>query len=101
MRTRFDDATLIVHADAGPAVLEHHSIIVENTRVAAVGPTGELARQPVDETIDASRYLIVPGFINTHHHLFQTLTRGLKPVQSSTLFQWLTGLYQRWQHVDF
>ncbi len=101
MRTRYHDATVIVHTATGSAVRLHHSIIVDDTRVAAIGAADELARQPVDEAVDASRLLIVPGFVNTHHHLFQTLTRGLRPVQTATLFQWLTALYQRWQHVDF
>ncbi len=101
MRTRYHDATLIVHEGGRPVVREHQSIVVEGTQIAAVGSAAELARLAVDETVDSSRYLIIPGLINTHHHLFQSLTRGLKAVQSAKLFDWLTGLYQRWQHVDF
>ena len=50
--------------------------------------------------IDGSSYLIAPGFINTHHHLFQSLTRCLPTVQAAPLFDWLTSLYERWRAVD-
>lgn len=101
MRTKLHDATLIHHAPTGPAVLEHHSVIIDGTRIVALGPATTLADAPVEQTLDARRWLIVPGFINTHHHLFQSLTRGLRPVQSAKLFDWLVQLYQRWQYLDF
>ena len=50
--------------------------------------------------IDGSCYLVTPGFINTHHHLFQSLTRCLPRVQAAPLFDWLTVLYERWRAVD-
>lgn len=55
----------------------------------------------VDEVIDASKHLVIPGLVNTHHHLYQSLTRGLKCVQDAPLFGWLTALYQRWKDIDF
>ncbi len=55
----------------------------------------------VDEVLDASGHLVVPGLVNTHHHLFQSLTRGLKAVQDRPLFEWLTGLYARWRRIDY
>ncbi len=101
MTTRLHDATLIVQRDRRPVILEHHSIVWDGPWITAVGPAPELVGLPVDDAIDASRHLVIPGFINTHHHLFQSLTRGLRPVQSAGLFDWLTNLYQRWQNVDF
>jgi len=55
----------------------------------------------VDEVIDASKHLVIPGLVNTHHHLYQSLTRGLKCVQEAPLFGWLTALYQRWKNLDY
>jgi len=47
--------------------------------------------------IPGDRMLVVPGLVNTHHHLYQSLTRCLPAVQNAGLFQWLTTLYDRWQ----
>lgn len=53
------------------------------------------------DSYDASNHIVIPGLINTHHHLYQSLTRGLKSVQDAPLFGWLTQLYQRWRSIDF
>ena len=47
----------------------------------------------VDETIDLSGFLLCPGFINTHHHMYQSLTRAVPAAQDATLFGWLKPLY--------
>jgi cytosine/adenosine deaminase-related metal-dependent hydrolase len=44
--------------------------------------------------------LVTPGLVNTHHHLYQNLTRSFRPVVNGTLFEWLTGLYPRWARLD-
>jgi cytosine/adenosine deaminase-related metal-dependent hydrolase len=44
--------------------------------------------------------VVVPGFINTHHHFFQTLTRNLPAVQNAKLFDWLLYLYEIWKNLD-
>jgi cytosine/adenosine deaminase-related metal-dependent hydrolase len=57
----------------------------------------------VDDTvdvIDASRTVVVPGFVNTHHHFFQTLTRALPQAQNAKLFDWLVYHYEVWKHID-
>ena len=48
------------------------------------------------EVIDASGFLVTPGLVNTHHHLFQTLTRAVPGAQDSLLFGWLQRLYPIW-----
>ncbi len=53
-----------------------------------------------DRVIDCATCVVVPGFVNTHHHFFQTLTRNLPAVQNAELFDWLTYLYTIWQHLD-
>lgn len=52
------------------------------------------------QVIDCSGLICLPGFVNTHHHLYQTLFRGIREVQEMPLFPWLKGLYQFWQHLD-
>ena len=53
-----------------------------------------------ERVIDCSRHVVVPGFVNTHHHFYQVLTRNLPAVQNAKLFTWLTYLYQVWKFVD-
>ena len=50
--------------------------------------------------IDASRCVVVPGFVNTHHHFYQILTRNVPAVQNAKLFKWLVYLYEVWKHID-
>ncbi len=78
--------------------LENAYLTVEDNVITYVGgkePTGKF-----DETIDASNMLIMPGFVNTHHHLYQSLTRNVRKVQNSKLFDWLVNLYEIWKAID-
>lgn len=50
--------------------------------------------------LDCSTLVVVPGFVNTHHHFYQTLTRNLPQVQDAKLFDWLVYLYEVWKYVD-
>ncbi len=52
------------------------------------------------EPIDCSSKLVIPGLVNSHHHLCQTLTRNLPQVQNKKLFDWLTTLYEIWKFLD-
>jgi cytosine/adenosine deaminase-related metal-dependent hydrolase len=61
------------------------------------------AKQTLDEeidVIDCSHMVVLPGFVNTHHHFYQTLTRNLKAVQNAKLFDWLVCLYEVWKGID-
>ncbi len=69
--------------------------------VEQVGPTAELLRAypeyaEADRVIDARGMIVLPGLVNTHHHLYQTLTRAVPAAQDATLFQWLKTLYPIW-----
>jgi cytosine/adenosine deaminase-related metal-dependent hydrolase len=50
--------------------------------------------------IDCSTCVVIPGFVNTHHHFYQTLTRNLPAVQNAELFDWLAYLYEIWKYLD-
>ncbi|MDT4941302.1 MAG: 8-oxoguanine deaminase [Pseudonocardiales bacterium] len=72
-------------------------VVVDGNRIAAVG-AGVAAAVPGATVIDAAGCLATPGLVNTHHHLYQWLTRGLAP--DATLFEWLTTLYPIWARID-
>ena len=71
-------------------------LLVRDRQVAAIG---EKIDAPGARIIDASACLIIPGLINTHHHLYQTLQRNIPAVQNAELFDWLKTLYRVWQHL--
>lgn len=53
-----------------------------------------------DEAIDGSGLVAIPGLVNTHHHLYQTLTRAWLPAVNCSLFPWLQALYPIWARLD-
>ncbi|WP_295014523.1 8-oxoguanine deaminase [uncultured Microbacterium sp.] len=71
-------------------------LVVAGGRIVEQVARGAAPATAVDEVFDASRHVIVPGLINTHHHFYQTLTRAWRPVVSAELFGWLKGLYDVW-----
>ncbi|EFV13586.1 8-oxoguanine deaminase [Segniliparus rugosus] len=73
-------------------------VAVEGGRVAAVGPAG--AEPPADTTIDARERVVTAGLVNTHHHMYQNLTRAYGPATGGSLFEWLTTLYPIWAGLD-
>lgn len=81
---------------AGTEYSRGHVVVADNV-IEAVGP-GNAPAGPVDRRVDASGCLVTPGFVNTHHHLYQWATRGY--AQNATLFEWLTELYPVWAGLD-
>jgi len=90
----FASAYVVVMDDAGT---EHEDgwVLVEDGVVAA---TGGGAEPDADERVDLGGAIVTPGLINTHHHLYQTLTRAR--AQESNLFGWLKALYPVWARLD-
>ncbi len=66
--------------------------------IEQVGATADLPGQ-ADEVVDLPAHVVMPGLVNTHHHLYQTLTRVVPAAQSSSLFDWLTALYPIWARM--
>ena len=54
----------------------------------------------VDKIFDASHHVVIPGLVNTHHHLYQTLTRAFPPALNKRLFPWLQTLYPVWAKLQ-
>ncbi len=73
-------------------------IWIEGADIRKVGPS--ISAGPGARVIDCSHHVVVPGFVNTHHHFFQTLTRNLPAVQDAKLFDWLVYLYEVWKRID-
>ena len=73
-------------------------MLIEGNRVKKVGKN--LQAPENTRVIDASRLAVVPGFVNTHHHFYQTITRNLPEVQDAKLFDWLVYLYEVWKYID-
>ena len=91
------------HEDAAQArELRNASIYVCDGRIAYIGSDTDLppAAHSAGEVIDARRHLVTPGLVNTHHHMFQSLTRAMPAVQNAELFGWLGGLYPIWRHLS-
>ena len=75
--------------------LRDASILIRGHRIEAIGAAADLP-PTADEVIDARHHLVTPGLINTHHHMYQSLTRAIPGVQNAELFGWLRGLYPIW-----
>lgn len=90
--------------DAGLLVVDGGSeipggwVAVSNGRVTAVGTAG--TEPEARTTVFAAGRLVTPGLINTHHHIYQNLTRSYAPAVGGTLFEWLTTLYPLWSALD-
>jgi len=92
------NARLLATLDARRRKIPDGGIYVRGNIIESVGPTSELPTQ-ADRVIDASDMVVLPGLINTHHHLYQTLTRALPAVQNARLFDWLVYLYPIWANL--
>jgi len=86
--------TLATQNDVGDELREH-SVLIRDGYVAAIAPSSQMPHT-ADEVIDARHHLVIPGMVNTHHHMYQSLTRAIPQVQNAELFGWLRGLYPIW-----
>ena len=75
--------------------LRQASVFVRDNRIEAIGPAAELPAT-AEEVIDARGHLVLPGLVNTHHHMYQSLTRAIPQAQNAELFGWLRALYPIW-----
>jgi cytosine/adenosine deaminase-related metal-dependent hydrolase len=85
--------------DAGRRELAGGWLAIANGLISAVGDS-RTPPPPANSTIDAGNCLVTPGLINTHHHIFQNLTRAYPPMTNAPLFGWLTSLYPLWRAID-
>jgi cytosine/adenosine deaminase-related metal-dependent hydrolase len=98
VRTVIENAYI---ATVDPLDTEHERghVVIDGTRIVAVGGGEAPAELTTGATrVDGTGHLVTPGLVNTHHHLYQWLTRGM--AQDSILFDWLVALYPSWSRID-
>jgi 8-oxoguanine deaminase len=88
-------AEVLVTMDDERREIKDGAIFARDGIIEQVGPTSELP-DTADVILDLSGQVVLPGFINTHHHLDQTLTRNLPQAQNINLFPWLIAHYEIW-----
>ena len=91
-------ARLVVTMDDQRREIADGAVFVRDRVIEAVGPSAELP-QVADEVIDARDQVVIPGLVNTHHHMYQTLTRVVPAAQDCELFDWLRALYPVWAGI--
>jgi cytosine/adenosine deaminase-related metal-dependent hydrolase len=93
------NALLVATVDSTRRELPGGWVAITNGLISGVGSSLDVP--PVAaEVIDASNCLVTPGLINTHHHLYQNLTRAYPPMTNAPLFGWLQTLYPLWRAID-
>ena len=97
-KTLFLKNALVVTMDRDRRELHGAHLHIVDGKIQALGL--DLPRPAeVDEMIDLSGFIVCPGLINTHHHMYQSLTRAVPAAQDSSLFEWLKTLYPIWSKL--
>jgi 8-oxoguanine deaminase len=92
------NAAILVTMDEARRELRDAGLYIEDNRIVAVGPTATLPAS-ADEILDLRGHIVLPGLINTHHHMYQSLTRAVPAAQDVELFGWLETLYPIWARL--
>ena len=100
------NAEVLVTMDAQRREIRDGALVADGPAVQWVGATADLPpqyRRMVDEgtaqVLDMRGRVVMPGLVNTHHHMYQSLTRAVPAAQDAELFSWLTNLYMLWSHL--
>lgn len=91
------NATVLVTMDQNRREIANGGLYVVDNVIQQVGPTAELP-ETADTVLDLRDHVVLPGLVNTHHHLYQSLTRVL--AQDADLFTWLKTLYPIWANLS-
>jgi cytosine/adenosine deaminase-related metal-dependent hydrolase len=91
-------AEQLVTMDERRTILRDAGLFAVGGVIRQVGPSASLPHE-ADEVIDARGMVVLPGLVNTHHHLFQGLTRCVPAAQNLDLYNWLVALYPVWKGV--
>ncbi len=100
MRTLITDIAFLMTGNTLRQELEDAYVVVDDNIVTAIGTEAPILDIRADRVISGTRMLMMPGFVNTHHHLYQTLFRNVPQVEHAKLFDWLTFLYEHWKYID-
>ena len=101
-----ENAEVLVTMDDARREIENGAVLIRDNAIEMLGDSDELRReldakdlQP-DQRIDARGCIVMPGLVNCHHHLYQTLTRSIGTADGKSLFDWLKTLYPIWGQMD-
>jgi len=92
------NAALLVTMDGERREIKNGGLYIEDNLIKQVGPTDTLPQQ-ADVILDMAGKVVIPGLVNTHHHMYQSLTRVVPAAQVGELFNWLTNLYPIWARL--
>ena len=92
------NAEVLVTMDGGRREIRCGGLFAEGNRITAVGETSTLP-ETADLVLDLAGHVVVPGLVNTHHHMYQSLTRAVPAAQNTGLFEWLEALYPIWARM--
>ncbi|WP_439106928.1 8-oxoguanine deaminase [Congregibacter sp.] len=91
-------ADVLVCMDDARREIPDGGLFARDGVIEAVGPSGSLP-DTADRIIDLQGHVLMPGMVNTHHHLYQNLTRLMPDAQNAPLFGWLQALYPVWERL--
>jgi cytosine/adenosine deaminase-related metal-dependent hydrolase len=100
VRTLLHNARLVATMDDRRKEVAGGYVLVQDEQIEVVGEGALPGSIKVDRTLDMAGRVILPGLVNSHHHLTQTLTRNVPRVQEAPLFRWLQELYEVWRGTD-
>lgn len=100
MKILLKDIELIATFNENLDEIKNGWILIENNIIKNLGKMDNLADLKTDKIIDCKNMIIMPGFVNTHSHFYQSLFRALPEVQNAKLFDWLSFLYKKWENID-
>jgi 8-oxoguanine deaminase len=89
------DATVLATLDPALGEIKDAGLFCRDGVIEQVGPTASLPAT-ADEVLTLRDHVVIPGLVNTHHHIFQNLTRAVLAAQDGTLFNWLKVLMPIW-----
>lgn len=92
------NADVLLTMDAARREIAQGAVFIREGVIEQVGATVELP-QTADEVIDLAGQVLMPGLVNTHHHMYQSLTRAIPAAQDAELFDWLQALYPIWARL--
>ena len=92
------NAQVIVTMDDHRSEIQDGGLFIEDGFIKQVGKSDQLPKK-ADQIFDLKGHIILPGFVNTHHHFYQTLTRVVPDAQDANLFNWLKTLYPIWARM--
>jgi cytosine/adenosine deaminase-related metal-dependent hydrolase len=92
------NADVLVTMDASRREIRGGGVYIEENRIVAVG-AGDTLPETADTVLDMTGHVVLPGLVNTHHHMYQTLTRAVPAAQDAELFGWLKALYPIWARL--